>query len=205
VSSSKQHWEFIYASKGDAELSWTQPDPALSLSLIGEVCRAAGGSVIDIGGGASPLAARLLDHGYSVAVLDISETALEHARHHLGPRAEQIRWITADVTKCPDLGRFDVWHDRAVFHFLTDAAGRASYVDLLSRTVPPGGHAVIATFALDGPEKCSGLPVCRYDGRSLADELGSGFRLLKTVAERHRTPWGAPQSFQYSVFARRGA
>lgn len=200
MSSSKQHWEAIYASKSDAELSWTQPDPALSLSLIGEVCPA-GGSVIDIGGGSSGLAARLRDGGYSVTVLEISEAALQRARQQIGPRAEHVRWITADVTKCPNLGRFDVWHDRAVFHFLTDAAGRASYVDLLSRTIPPGGHAVIATFALDGPEKCSGLPVCRYDGRSLAEELGPGFRLLKTVAERHRTPWGAPQSFQYSVFA----
>jgi SAM-dependent methyltransferase len=198
----QQHWESVYASKSDAELSWTQAEPALSLQLIEEVCPPRG-SVIDIGGGASPLAARLLDRGYSPAVLDISETALQRARQHLGPRAEQIRWIAADVTAHPELGAFDVWHDRAVFHFLTDAVDRAAYVGLLSRTITAGGHAIIATFALDGPEKCSGLPVCRYDGNTLAKELGRGFELLKTVAERHHTPWGAPQSFQYSVFARR--
>ena len=201
MSSSKQHWESIYASKSDAELSWTQPDPALSLSLIGEVCPA-GGSVIDIGGGSSGLAARLLDRGYSVAVLDISETALAHARQRLGPRAERVGWIAADVTARPTLGTFDVWHDRAVFHFLTDAADRASYVDLLRQTVPAGGHVLIATFALDGPEKCSGLPVCRYNGRSLAAALGRGFEFVKAVPEIHHTPWGASQSFQHSVFKR---
>ena len=199
MSDRHQHWESVYASKGEAELSWTQAAPALSLQLIEEVCPP-GERVIDIGGGASPLAARLLARGYSVTVLDISEAALQRARQQIGPRAEHVHWSTADVTKCPDLGLFEVWHDRAVFHFLTSAADRAAYVDLLSRTVPAGGHAIIATFALDGPEKCSGLPVRRYDGKMLAAELGPGFKHLKTVPERHRTPWGAPQSFQYSVF-----
>jgi hypothetical protein len=201
VSDRRQHRETVYYSKGDAELSWTQADPALSLQLIEEVCPA-GGSVIAIGGGASPLAARLLDRGYSAAVLDISDTALERGRQRLDSSAERIHWITADVTKCPDLGRFDVWHERAVFHFLTEVIGRAAYVDLLSRTITMGGHTIVATFALDGPEKCGGLPVCRYDGNALAAELGPGFTLLKTIAERHLTPWGAAQFFQYSVFER---
>jgi hypothetical protein len=110
--------------------------------------------------------------------------------------------MVADVTAGPDLGIFDVWNDRAVFHFLTAAADRAAYAALLARTLPVGGHAVIATFALDGPEKCSGLEVRRYDGCALAAELGPRFRLLKSVPEVHRTPWNAPQSFQYSLFER---
>jgi SAM-dependent methyltransferase len=198
----REHWESVYTSKGDADVSWTQPDPRLSLSLIGEVCPQ--GRVIDVGGGTSVLADRLLDAGYAVAVLDISGAALARSRGRLGRRADAVRWIVADVTAPIELGQFDVWHDRAVFHFLTEPAQRAAYMSLLARTVPVGGHAVIATFAPDGPEKCSGLEVRRYDGAALAAELGGGFRLLKTVPETHLTPWGKPQSFQYSALARIG-
>jgi len=159
-----RHWETVYTSKGDAELSWTQAEPAASLALIEEVCPA--GRVIDVGGGTSLLAARLLDRGYAVTVLDISQAAIDRARQRLGARAGEVGWVVADVTAAPDLGTFDVWHDRAVFHFLTAPADRAAYAALLARTVPAGGHAVIATFALDGPEKCSGLEVRRYDGRA---------------------------------------
>jgi SAM-dependent methyltransferase len=197
-----RHWETVYTSKGDAELSWTQAEPAASLALIEEVCPA--GRVIDVGGGTSLLAARLLDRGYAVTVLDISQAAIDRARQRLGARAGEVGWVVADVTAAPDLGTFDVWHDRAVFHFLTEPADRAAYAALLARTVPTGGHAVIATFALDGPEKCSGLEVRRYDGLALAAELGRQFRLLKSVPELHRTPWNAPQSFQYSLFERVG-
>ena len=158
--------------------------------------------MIDVGGGASVLSARLLDRGYTVAVLDISQTAIDRARSRQGARATQIHWIVADVTANPDLGTFDVWHDRAVFHFLTTAPQRAAYTDLLARTVPIDGHAVIATFALDGPEHCSGLAVRRYDGQTLAAELGPRFALLKSVPEMHITPLGGRQSFQYSVFRR---
>ena len=198
--STKDHWESVYASRTDAELSWTQPDPHLSLSLIAEVCPA--GRVIDVGGGASLLAAKLLDHGYSVAVLDISQAAVTRGRERLGPKAAMIRWTVADVTSSPGLGSFDVWHDRAVFHFLTNPADRAAYVTLLNRTVAVGRHAVIATFAPDGPEKCSGLDVRRYSGQTLRSELGAGWELLKTVPETHITPGGKLQSFQYSVFRR---
>jgi SAM-dependent methyltransferase len=199
----REHWESVYASKGDADVSWTQPDPRLSLSLIREVCPQ--GRVIDVGGGTSVLAQRLLDAGgFAVAVLDISGAALARSRERLGERADAVRWIVADVTAPADLGQFDVWHDRAVFHFLTGPAQRAAYVALLTRTVPVGGHAVIATFAPDGPEQCSGLEVRRYDGAALAAELGGRFRRLKTVPQTHRTPWGKPQSFQYSVFALKG-
>jgi SAM-dependent methyltransferase len=196
----KDHWEKIYSTKPDSEVSWTEPDPRTSLSLIRELCPS--GRIIDVGGGTSVLTDRLLDAGYSVAVLDISEAALARARERLGTRADQVRWIFADVTAAPDLGMFDLWHDRAVFHFLTDPADRAAYIALLSRTIPVGGHVVIATFAPDGPEQCSGLPIQRYDGDSLARKLNGGFALLKSVPETHLTPWGNPQSFQYSVFKR---
>jgi SAM-dependent methyltransferase len=158
--------------------------------------------VIDVGGGTSLLAGKLLDQGCSVAVLDISEAAVTRGRERLGPRADTIHWIVADVTTSPDLGSFDVWHDRAVFHFLTNSADRAAYVVLLNRTVSAGRHAVIATFAPDGPEKCSGLDVQRYSGLTLSAELGPTFKLLKSVPETHWTPGGTPQSFQYSVFRR---
>ncbi len=146
------------------------------------------------------LADRLLDRGYSVTVLDISQAALRRAQSRLAARAQEIRWIVADVNEGPDLGRFDVWHDRALFHFLTGAAERVRYVELLSKTVQHGGHAVISTFAEDGPEQCSGLSVVRYSGHRLAAELGEGFQLLKALTETHLTPWGKPQSFQYSLF-----
>ena len=198
--SSREHWESLYASRSDQDLSWTQPVPGTSLSLIGEVCPA--GRVIDVGGGSSFLAERLLDRGYAVTVLDISRTAIDRARQRLKARADQVHWIVADVTAQPDLGSFDVWHDRAVFHFLTTPPGRAAYKALLARTVPVGGHVVIATFALDGPEKCSGLEVRRYNGQMLAGELGPHFDLLKSVPEIHVTPSGGEQRFQYSLFRR---
>lgn len=197
---SREHWDNVYSNKRDSEVSWTQADPRLSLSLVTEVCPK--GSIIDVGGGNSVLVDRLLDAGYSVAVLDISEAALARARARLGPRGDQVRWICADVTGSPELGHLDVWHDRAVFHFLTRPADRAAYVALMTRTIRPGGHAIIATFALDGPTQCSGLDVCRYDGASLAAELGKNLVLMKTVSESHLTPWGKAQSFQYSVFRR---
>jgi len=194
----QEHWESVYLSKGDRDLSWTQPEPLTSLSLIGEMC--ATGRVIDVGGGASLLAERLLERGYAITVLDISKTAIDRARNRLGDRASQIQWIVADVTENPQLDSFDVWHDRAVFHFLTASSDRAAYTALLARTIPVGGHVVMATFALDGPEKCSGLAVRRYDGQTLAAELGPQFTLLKSVPEMHVTPWGGKQSFQYSLF-----
>jgi SAM-dependent methyltransferase len=199
VSGTKEHWERVY-DKSDAEHSWTQAEPRLSLELIGEVCGS--GRIIDVGGGSSRLAELLLDHGYEVAVLDISERALERARGRLGRRAGYVQWIAADVTSNPDPGVCDVWHDRAVFHFLTDAADRAAYVSLLTRTLRPGGHAIIATFSPEGPPKCSGLDVRRYDGPALAAEIGPEFELLKSVPEVHTTPWGNTQAFQYSVFRR---
>ena len=195
----KTHWENVYAAKTDAELSWTQSHPSVSLALTRETTPP-GSSVIDVGGGASVLADRLLDAGYAVAVLDIAPAALARARERLGAKGDRVRWITADVTAAPALGTFDLWHDRAVFHFLTSPADRSAYAALMARTIAPRGHAVIATFAPDGPAKCSGLDVRRYDAHSLAVELGERFEMIKSLPEMHLTPWGKPQSFQYSVF-----
>lgn len=194
----KGHWDSIYQSKSDEDLSWTLPEPFMSLKLIGEVCSS--GRVIDVGGGTSTLAEKLLNRGYQVTVLDISEAALERDRMRLGAKASDFRWIAADVTAGPSLETCDVWHDRAVFHFLTTAADRAAYRMVLEQTVSVGGYAVIGTFALDGPEKCSGLEVHRYNGRMLAAEVGPQCSLQKCEPEMHATPWGARQSFQYSVF-----
>jgi len=201
--SRKDHWESVYAAKDDAELSWTQSDPRVSLLLIGKVCPP-GGRVIDVGGGNSALAGRLTGAGYRVTVMDLSGAALARAAAPMGPRAAAVRWVEADVTAAPppNLGAFDVWHDRAVFHFLIEPADRAAYVALLRRTIPAGGYAIIATFAPDGPAKCSGLDVRRYDATSLHAELGDGFTLCETVFETHLTPWGKAQPFQYSLFRR---
>jgi SAM-dependent methyltransferase len=196
----KEHWEFIYQSNSDDRLSWTQLEPALSLKLITQACPA--GHVLDLGGGCSVLTERLIERGYSVTLLDISQAALDRARANLGDRAHLVCFLAADVTATPSLAPCDVWHDRAVFHFLTDPAHRAAYKALLLSSLPIGGHAVIGTFALDGPEKCSGLPVQRYSHSSLAAELGPQFTLLTSESETHMTPWGAPQSFQFSLFKR---
>lgn len=197
----KEHWERIYSTKSDAEVSWTQREPRVSLELIHEATPAPA-RVIDVGGGTSVLHRELLAAGYALAVLDISERAIVRARERLADLAERVRWIVTDITEATDLGTFDVWHDRAVFHFLVDSSDRARYVKRLAESVPVGGHAILGTFALEGPEKCSGLPVVRYGGEQLAKELGSGFRLVRSVPEIHTTPAGKTQSFQYGLFRR---
>jgi SAM-dependent methyltransferase len=200
----KTHWETVYSTKAETGVSWYQDEPRLSLELIGTVAPAKGGRIIDVGGGASVLVDRLLDRPFErIAVLDISETALDKAKARLGERAERARWVVADVTEAPELGAFDVWHDRAVFHFLTAPADRRSYVELARKTVPEGGHLVIATFADDGPLQCSNLDVCRYNARSLASELGEDFSLVREARETHKTPWDSSQAFFYGVFRRR--
>jgi 2-polyprenyl-3-methyl-5-hydroxy-6-metoxy-1,4-benzoquinol methylase len=175
----------------------------VSLRKLKEAMRHGARSLIDVGGGASTLVDYLVDLGLSrLAVLDISQRGLEVAKERLGNRADGVQWIVADVTKATGLGRFDVWHDRAVFHFLTDPADRARYVGLCERTVTPGGVAVVATFALDGPEMCSGLPVHRYDASGLADECGPKFDLLDSERHVHLTPKGVAQPFVYASFRR---
>jgi SAM-dependent methyltransferase len=201
----KEHWESIYQSKPDESLSWTQPEPVLSLKLITQICPAGQvppSHILDVGGGCSVLSERLIDRGYFVTLLDISQAALDRARTHLVGRAHLVRFLVADITASPGIAPCDVWHDRAVFHFLTEPAQRTAYKASLLSTLPVGGHAVIGTFALDGPEKCSGLLIQRYSPSSLAAELGPQFALLFSESETHMTPWGAPQSFQFSVFKR---
>jgi 2-polyprenyl-3-methyl-5-hydroxy-6-metoxy-1,4-benzoquinol methylase len=199
----KAHWETVYETKSESDVSWFQAEPTLSLELVRRVCPP-GGLIIDIGGGASMLADRLLASRFSsVAVLDISAAALKRAKARLGEKAQQITWITADVTTAQDIGQFDVWHDRAVFHFLTAAEGRRSYVNLASRTLRSGGHLILATFAPDGPTRCSGLDVCRYDAAAALVELGDEFSLVHEERELHMTPAGNRQNFFYGVFRRR--
>jgi SAM-dependent methyltransferase len=203
--SRREHWETVYRTKADAELSWFQARPGLSLEIVAGLS-ARPGSVADIGGGQSSLAGELLAMGVPrVAVLDISEAALERGRARLGTAASQVEWIVGDVVAepAPELGRFDLWHDRAVFHFLTEEADRRRYAALAARTVAPGGHLLVAAFGPTGPEKCSGLPVRRWDAAGLAAELGDGFELLSGREEAHLTPWGKPQAFAYALLRRR--
>lgn len=198
------HWESVYRSKADTELSWYQSDPRLSLELILDASHGRG-RIIDVGGGLSVLVDRLLEFPFErVAVLDISRTALTMSKTRLAERSARVGWIESDVTRTDDIGQFDVWHDRAVFHFLTDPEDRQRYVWLARRTLPVGSHLILATFAADGPTRCSGLDVCRYDSRSLAAELGDGFTLARELTETHVTPSGKPQEFFYGVFRRSG-
>jgi len=197
------HWQNVYQTKADRETSWYQDEPAISLQLIRECVPAAPGSrIVDIGGGSSVLAGRLAEQGYDVTVLDVSAAAIERARARIGPGSERIHWIVADVTRRESLGRALLWHDRAVFHFLTDAAERKRYVSLAERTVQPGGSLVIGTFAIDGPEMCSGLPVERYDEARLLEAFGAGFTPVKSLRDTHTTPWGKPQPFFFAVLRR---
>ena len=198
----KEHWDAVYTTKATTEVSWYQPEPQVSLDLI-EMASPAHGRIIDVGGGASLLAGRLLDAKFQkIAVLDISAVALDRTRVRLGERAKLVDWIVADVTSKLDLGTFDVWHDRAVFHFLTDERDRRRYVELASRTLPVGGHLIVGTFALDGAPRCSGLEVCRYDAATLGGELGPEFSLVHQIGHTHTTPAGKPQKFFFGLYRR---
>ena len=204
-SDRKSHWDGIYGEKADSQLSWHQDTPSVSLELAGLAGMTPDSSVIDIGGGTSRFVDSLIAKGLSdVSVLDLSRVALDTARRRLGPRGEAVRWIASDITNWSQARDYDLWHDRAVFHFLVDPEDRAAYLDRLGRSVRPGGHAIIATFALDGPETCSGLPIVRYSPASLADTLGPDFALSTQRICVHRTPSGRPQSFQFSLFRKTG-
>ncbi len=199
----KEHWERIYRERNLTEVGWFQREPARSLDWIRTTKISKDAGIVDIGGGASLLVDRLLDLEYrKVSVLDISGAALGLAKARLGVRASQVHWIEADVTQCAFDIACDLWHDRAVFHFMTEAEDRKRYVALLKRSVRPGGYVILATFASDGPEKCSGLTVCRYDATLVLRELGSGFTLLREEAELHRTPAGKVQQFRYYLLQR---
>lgn len=201
MTSPQDHWETVYRTRAPEELSWYQPQAKVSLELIRRAAPDPAVAIIDVGGGASRLVDGLLDAGYrNITVLDLAADALAQARIRLGDRGAAVRWIVADIlaAELPEAG-YDVWHDRAAFHFLTEQADRARYVAQLKRALRPSGHLVLATFALDGPPRCSGLDVVRYSGESLAEELGQGFELLEMVGQDHRTPSGGVQRFQYSL------
>jgi 2-polyprenyl-3-methyl-5-hydroxy-6-metoxy-1,4-benzoquinol methylase len=203
MSTRQAHWNQVYTSKAPTEVSWYQPRPERSLALIRASGVGRGQPIIDVGAGASLLVDALLADGYQdVTVLDISEQVLSKVRERLGSAAVQL--LQQDVTSFVPQRRYALWHDRAVFHFLTDSQERAAYVRALHQGVKPNGHVLIATFAPTGPERCSGLPVVRYDAPALAAQLGDEFELLESAEEQHRTPWGAPQQFIYAHFQRIG-
>ena len=195
----KEHWEKIYSTKAADAVSWYQEHASLSLNLIRAAGVSANGAIIDVGGGASTLVDDLLNDGFgNVTVLDLSGAALEAARRRLGTRAPRVHWLEANITKVTLAPHaYDVWHDRAVFHFLTTPEDRSAYVRSVLHAVKPGGHVIVATFAEDGPTQCSGLPVMRYSADALHSEFGEPFRLLRHEKEAHHTPNGTVQQFIY--------
>jgi 2-polyprenyl-3-methyl-5-hydroxy-6-metoxy-1,4-benzoquinol methylase len=197
------HWQRVYKERGENQVSWFQERPTISLELIEAAGLDRSSAIIEIGGGASRLVDVLGETGYrDLTVLDVSESALSIAKMRLGERAAMVKWIVADVTQWQPTRSYDLWHDRAAFHFLTDESDRTAYIDRLTKAVRPRGHAIIGTFALDGPERCSGLPVVRYDATQLSATLTPAFALVDMRRDDHKTPWGAIQHFQFSVFRR---
>jgi ubiquinone/menaquinone biosynthesis C-methylase UbiE len=198
----KAHWEKVYGSRAPDSVSWYQKEPRKSLELI-KAC-AVSGAVIDVGGGASVLVDRLVESGYEVTVLDISGKALFAAKDRLRAAAAKVKWVEGDVTavELPE-SAYDVWHDRAVFHFLTEEEDRHKYLDQLRYALKPGGSVVMACFSLAGPPKCSGLDVARYSSETLSKELGEDFELLDAKSETHLTPFKTTQQFVYCRFRRR--
>ncbi|MDG2537245.1 class I SAM-dependent methyltransferase [Dyella jiangningensis] len=198
------HWDSVYAEKGEVQTSWFSPRLDESLRLIDALDLPRDVPVLDVGGGRSTLADDLLSYGYSdVSVLDLSSVALNETRQRLGAKAEAVHWIVGDVTRA-DLPSVGLWHDRAVLHFLVDAGDRVRYVAAASRVVKLGGYLVIGVFAADGPERCSGLPVARYDAPALAGLFKDSFELIANSRDVHRTPSGGSQAFTYVVLRRRG-
>ena len=195
----KQHWEQVYATKAPDAFSWFQAHAELSLRLIHNTGLGRDAAIIDVGGGASTLVDDLMAESHTdVTVLDLSAAAIAVAKQRLGKHAKTVDWIVGDITLAAfPVHRFDIWHDRAVFHFLTDPHDRHAYVERVMRAVRPGGHVIVATFAEDGPEKCSGLPVMKYRPEALHAEFGDAFLLVEHDKEAHHTPSGSVQQFVY--------
>ena len=199
----QSHWQNVYQTKGERDVSWFQETPAISLDLIRAAGLAAEASIVDIGGGTSRLVDILIAEGFhSLSVLDVSEKALATSRERLGPKAKHVTWIVADVTAWRPDKSYDLWHDRAAFHFLTDPGDRTAYAECVRNAVRPGGHVIIGTFAPNGPERCSGLPVLRHDAASIGEMLGPSFTLIESRRHNHQTPGGTLQRFQFSRFQR---
>lgn len=197
----RSHWENVYASKAPDAVSWYRPHLETSLELIEKFAKAHSTSIIDVGGGESTLVDDLLAHEYSnLSVLDVSQTAIEVTKRRLGHAAERVHWIIGDITNTElSPSSYDLWHDRAVFHFLRSVNERAAYVRQVAKAVRPGGHVLVSTFGPEGPTKCSGLEVVRYDAESLHAEFGVHFRLLESLKELHKTPFGTIQQFLYCL------
>lgn len=203
ASDPETHWDAVYREKRSHSLSWFQKHPSLSVELITGAAPNRDARIIDVGGGDSLLVDHLLEKGYrQVTVLDISGTAIERAQSRLGSRARDVRWVIGDALTVEAIGTYDVWHDRALFHFLVESRQRQQYVGAVMSAVVPGGAVIIATFAPDGPQFCSGLEVRGYDEASLAAELGEPFALYEARREAHHTPWDAEQRFVYASFRR---
>ena len=201
MSQKQKHWDKIYTDKLPVEVSWFQNEPTLSLQLIRDSGISTNAAVIDVGGGASRLIDHLLEHGYSnVAVLDISKSAIEHAQTRLGGDQQKVEWFVSDITHFEATRKFQIWHDRAVFHFLTNAQDREKYVNVLNQALEVNGQLIIATFAIGGPEKCSGLDIVQYDEDKMKKELGDNFQLQEIHHELHYTPNDKEQKFIYFCF-----
>jgi len=197
------HWNNIYQTKSPGQLSWTQDVPVTSLDFVHNFRLPKTARIIDIGGGDSRLVDHLIEEGYrDVTVLDLSAEALQRARHRLGEKAQLAQWIVADVTTFNPAGEYDLWHDRATFHFLTTQPQVATYLSIARRAVHPGGYAVIGTFSDNGPSSCSGLPVRQYSEQALTQELDNGFQKIKCIIEDHRTPFNTLQNFLFCSFKR---
>jgi SAM-dependent methyltransferase len=195
----KQHWENVYQTKGRDEVSWFSEHLDTSLRMITNTGVQKDGAIIDVGGGNSTLVDDLVAAGFvDVSVLDISAKAIGDSTARLGSKADEINWLVADITTV-DLpaAHYDVWHDRAVFHFLTDEEDRHKYVELVKRSLKAGGHIIVASFSLDGPQKCSGLDIVRYSPETMHDQFGTAFQLVESIGETHNTPFGTTQDFVY--------
>lgn len=204
MTDTRAHWDHTYLVKPDTEVSWYQPAPVRSLNLIKSATQSRAASIIDIGGGTSRLVDGLLADGFSdLTVLDISEIAIGHSIDRLAERAGKVSWIVADMTEWQPERIWDIWHDRAVFHFLTDDTAQAAYIAALTAATKAGSAIIMATFSPHGPERCSGLAVQRYSAQSLALRLGSAFTLYAEELEAHSTPFGTTQEFSYAAFKRR--
>lgn len=195
----RAHWEKVYQTKAPDAVSWYRAHLEKSLALIERAAATPSDSIIDIGGGESTLVDDLLLRGYkNLTVVDISQTAIDTTKRRLGAAAEQVHWLAGDIFEIELEARaYDLWHDRAVFHFLTTPEQRAAYVRQVIRAVKPGGHVIVSTFGPEGPTKCSGLEVMRYDAESLHGEFGARFRLAESSKELHQTPQGVTQQFLY--------
>jgi len=200
----KEHWESIYQTKKPDEVSWYQEKPETSLNLIVNTGIDKDAKIIDIGAGDSKLVDNLLDIGFrNITVLDVSSVALERAKKRLGNKADAVKWIVSDLREFETSDRYDIWHDRAVLHFLTAEEDINKYVDSVSRLLKPNGYLIVSTFSLNGPKRCSGLDIKQYSEGSVK-ELFSDFEHVKSFEEEHLTPWEASQIFIYSIFRKKG-